>query len=280
MVEFWKFQGCGNDFLIIEEKDGVNYEKLSKCICDRHYGIGADGMILVRQDPLSMRIFNQDGSEATMCGNGIRCFVCYCRNILNRKEDEFLIHTKAGSFCGKVLDESASDIEIDMGTPSFTMEQTGLLNEIPVINYPFYMHFHVYMITTMFLSTIHTVLFVADADDRKWQHIGRQMHQHPFFTKKTNVNFVEIVNDHAIKVRTYEKGVGMTLACGSGACASAYCAHMLHFCKDQMEVYLKNSLLHIQIKEDHVLMRGPAKYIGKGSCLEREETAYGCTGSD
>lgn len=277
MIEFWKFQGCGNDFLIMEEKDDIDYDILSEHICDRHYGIGADGIILVRQDPLSMRIFNQDGSEATMCGNGIRCFVRFCYEILNMQEREFLIHTKAGSFCGRVLDESASDIEIDMGTPSFTMEHTGLVNELPVINYPFYMHFHVYMITTMFFGTIHTVLFVADADDGKWQHVGRQMHQHPFFRKKTNVNFVEIVNDHAIKVRTYEKGVGMTLACGSGACASAYCAYMLHFCKDQMEVYLKSSMLHIQIKEDRVLMRGPAKYIGKGIYLDKEETANGST---
>lgn len=261
-IVFWKYHGCGNDFIIIERNEEIDYHDFAYHICDRHFGIGADGLLVFLSNPLGMRIFNRDGSEATMCGNGIRCFVKYIKDIQKIIQEEYDIQTLAGNIHVQTIQQDL--MEVDMGEPDFTMTQTGIAKEDPIINYPFYMHFHIYMITTMFLGTIHTVLFVHDVNDRKWEEVGEHMHKHAFFKQQTNVNFVEIVNEHAIKVRTYEKGVGMTLACGSGACAAVYCAVMFGFCKKQVEVYLPAGLLHMQIQDNHVLMKGPAQYIGKG----------------
>lgn len=274
--EFWKYHGCGNDFLILEEQNGIDYRELAIKICDRHLGIGADGILLAKYNPLSMRIINSDGSEAAMCGNGIRCFLRFCIEQKHFIQKNYEVMTKAGMMYAKDIIMHPFHVTIDMGIPDFQVERSNLASNVQVIDYPFYMHFHIYMITTMFLGTIHTVIFVSDVHDETWVSVGFKMHQHPFFRSQTNVNFVEVVDSKTIKVRTYEKGVGMTLACGSGACASAYCAFQQGFCDATLKVELPKGILNMSIVDDHVLMSGGAQYIGKGMYMLEEEMSYGC----
>lgn len=270
--EFWKYHGYGNDFLLIEAQEATNYGELAKKICDRHFGIGADGLLVIGYEPLEMRIFNCDGSEATMCGNGIRCFIRFCYEIKQMKQKNIEVKTKAGQMHATLKTMDPFVIRIDMGTPNFSVEKNHLASSVPIIDYPFYMHFHIYMITTLFLGTIHTIVFVNDVNDPKWIKIGHSMHQHPFFRHQTNVNFVEVVDRNTMQVRTYEKGVGMTYACGTGASASAYCAYQQGLCENIIDVVLPKGKLCVEIQEDHVLMSGEAEYIGKGTyCFKEEE---------
>lgn len=266
-IEFWKYQGCGNDFLIMKEYEDIDYCSLAKKMCERHFGIGADGLLLVKKNPLSMRIINSDGTEATMCGNGIRCFIKFCKEQLLLQEKDYCIKTKAGLMYGKIADNKDSWVQINMGKPSFHHDKTGVKNQIEIRNYSFYMNFHIYIITTLFIGTIHTVIIVSDIDEKRCLKIGHQLHKQPFFTNQTNVNFVEIIDRDTIKVRTYEKGAGLTLACGTGACAAAYCAYQDGLCNSCMKVLLAKGELNIEIAGQSVLMSGPAKYIGKGRYL-------------
>lgn len=270
-ILFWKYQGSGNDFIIIDDINNVDEFELSRIICDRNFGFGGDGLIIYKNNPLTMRIINRDGSEATMCGNGIRCFIRFCVEQKKLIPLVYQVQTKAGNIEGKVINHENFAIQINMGEPSFDQSLTGVLSPSYVQMYSFYMHFHIYIITTLFIGTIHTVLFVSNVDEKRWDKVGYELHKHPFFSKQTNVNFVEVVDNHTIKVRTYEKGVGFTLACGTGACASAYCAFQQGFCLEKIDVLLARDVLTIEIIDNHVLMSGSAQYIGKGIYHYKED---------
>lgn len=257
-IPFSKYHGCGNDFVLVREADviGPDASALAVAMCDRHCGVGADGLIVVRTDPLEMIYYNQDGSRAPMCGNGIRCFSLFCKDDGIVETDRFDVVTLAGT---KTVDALPNGrFRVDMQKPQFEIALCGIeapIWDVEVLGLRLY---------TLFMSTIHTVVFVEDAF-MDIESIGRALCEHPLFHAQTNVNFVQIVDDKTIKVQTYERGCGVTLACGTGVCASAYVAHREKGCAPSLHVLMKKGALDIQIlADDTIVMQGPAKKIAKG----------------
>lgn len=267
-IAFSKYHGCGNDFILVNETSfplSILSDLIPK-ICDRHTGVGADGLILVKSDPLEMIYYNQDGSRAPMCGNGIRCFSKYCidKGIVHR--DCFPVKTLAGI---KVIrKQNDSLFEVDMGQPDRNdLSLVGTKHKIWGLPYQtkWNEEFHLY---TLFHSTIHTVVFVDDLDGIDMARIGKEICEDPMFGKQTNVNFVQVMDPHHIRMQTYERGCGITLACGTGACAAVTCAHDLGKCESTVTVSLPKGELEIKIDDqDHVKMTGPAKCIAKGEYI-------------
>lgn len=257
-LPFTKYHGCGNDFIIVDSSwlPDLDHSKLIPAICDRHTGIGADGFIVVEHDPLEMVYYNQDGSRAPMCGNGIRCFSKFCLDEQIVTEQEFDVETLAGTKKIKALDPA--HFLVDMQKPLFDLALCSLNQPIWGLEYKGY------ILYTFFMSTVHTVVFIEDAfmDISK---IGEELCNDPLFPEKTNVNFVTILDSNTIQVQTYERGCGVTLACGTGVCASAYVAYKEKGCASSIHVCMKKGALDIEIlTDDTILMSGPAALIAKG----------------
>lgn len=266
---FIKMQGIGNDFILINnlEKNMIyDYNKLSKYLCDRHFGIGADGVIFVEKSDVAefkMRIFNSDGSEAEMCGNGIRCFAKYL--YLNKLIDkyEFNIETLAGIKKVKLILEGkkVSKIRVNMGKPCFEFSKIPVYsdeNEYLEIN-----NKKLYPIS---MGNPHCVCFVNNLENINIEEEGRKIENYKYFPNKTNVEFVEIISEKEIKVRVWERGVGETLACGTGACASAVISNKIKNLNNKIVVRLKGGNLSIEydLKNDLVYLEGEAEEIYSG----------------
>ncbi len=260
-----KYHGAGNDFIMLD------YERFAALddpidfivkVCDRHTGIGADGLIAVKKDPLEMVYYNQDGSRAPMCGNGIRCFARYCYDHGFDLPDPFPVQTLAGEKVISILNPDPFQVRVDMDTPLWDPALIGTDQKIWA--YPLEIDGKTYTLYSFFMSTVHTVIFCDDALG-DIEEVGRKICHHPLFKEQTNVNFVTVVDDTHLQVQTYERGCGVTLACGTGVCASAYTAHALNKTKEKMSVELKKAGLEIEIAEnDHVFMTGPARKIIEG----------------
>lgn len=263
-----KYHGCGNDFIIVRYEDvkDLDISAFSSQVCDRHTGIGGDGCIIVKQNPLEMMIYNCDGSYAPMCGNGIRCFAKYCMD----EGIETAMHYPVVSGAGVKMVHRLSDepflVQIDMGKPDYHPDKIHVHPDITsMMGYPLTIEDKTYTLYSFFMSTIHTVIFTQDANASDNETIGRAICHHPLFQEQTNVNFVEIVENHTIRIQTYERGVGMTLACGSGACASALMAHKIKGLANDITVELRKGKLRIEIdEEENVKMSGPACRTLKG----------------
>lgn len=270
MIKFSKYHGCGNNFIIVDYKDvlHLDFEKLAHHVCDVHVGIGADGLIIVKQDPLEMIIYNQDGTRAPMCGNGIRCFAYYLneKGIVN--EERFQVKTLAGTMLVEVKKGHNFKVKVNMGKPSFDLEKLNLgqyvfdIKEYELDGYP---------LGTLFMGTIHTVMFVDSLDSMDIEKIGKYICNHEMFKEKTNVNFVEIMGESNIRVITYERGVGITKACGTGCCASVVLANDFGKVADVVNVHLQLGKLKISYNGEDVYMEGPAEKIAEGMCTTYEE---------
>ena len=268
MIPVTKYHGCGNDFIITDWEllKHKNIEDFVKHVCDRHTGIGADGCILVKQKPLEMVFYNADGSRAPMCGNGIRCFAKYCYDEGIETAEEYDVETLAGSKHVTRVSLKPFQVRIDMGTWDDDPKsiQVDTLKE-PVMGYELCIGDKSIPVYSFFMSTVHTVVFVSDAFAFDYNDIGHAICHHPLYREQTNVNFVQIVDAHTLQMVTYERGVGMTLACGTGACAAARIAHEKKGCAANLKIILKRGELHIDIDDQqHVHMFGPAERILKG----------------
>lgn len=268
IIPFEKYHGLGNDFILCEYEpfkdwDAENLEKLIVSICNRHTGIGADGFILVKRDPVEMIYYNQDGSRASMCGNGLRCFTLYLYQHDGAKD--WKVNTLAGLKEGHVLDHSGDLIRVDLAKPLFDVESLALATDELPWKFPLEIDGQVYEIWCIFMNTIHTVLFVEDLDSVDVETLGKKICHHPLFKEQTNVNFVEITGDHSFKARTYERGCGPTLACGTGMAASAVISKVVKGLPSPMNASLELGNLEISVAEDNnVCLTGPAKRIAKG----------------
>ncbi len=264
-VPVCKYHGAGNDFIMLDYQifaslaDPLDF--IVK-VCDRHTGIGADGLIAVKTDPLEMVYYNQDGSRAPMCGNGIRCFARYCYDHGFDLPNPYPVQTLAGEKIITVLNTDPFQVQVDMGTPKWEPELIG--TDEKIWGYPLEIDGQTYTIYSFFMSTVHTVLFCDDALG-DIEEVGKKICHHPLFKEQTNVNFVEVQDAGHLKVQTYERGCGVTLACGTGVCASAYAAHALGQANAHTAVQLKKANLEIEIgADDHVFMTGPAQKIIEG----------------
>ena len=263
-IHFIKMQGIGNDFVVIDaikhDVSGIDMAGFSKKACDRNFGIGADGVILVlpsEKANFKMRIFNSDGSEPEMCGNGIRCFTRYIWENSEEKKDVISVETIAGIMVPAVMVENGEflGVEVDMGVP----KQEALNEPLNIENMSF-------KINKISMGNPHCVIFVDDLDAVELSQIGPIIENLPQFPKRTNVEFAKVINKNEIELKVWERGAGITLACGTGACATVVAAILNKLTDKKITVHLPGGDLEIEWEIDgHVVMRGPAEKVFEGN---------------
>ena len=281
-IEFAKMEGLGNDFIILDDRKGniehhENYPALAKRLCSRHFGIGADGIILILDSmdhDIKYRIYNSDGSQAQMCGNGMRCFAKYLYENKIISQTKMRVDTKAGTIIPEVILNELSDykdqvqsIRVDMGEPVLSCRDIPF--ESPnekAIEECLIVEDKEYLITAVFMGNPHAVLFVDDVEKIDIEKIGRLIETHKRFPEKTNVEFIEVVNKKELKMKVWERGAGRTLACGTGACAALVAANLTGRASDSAIVHLDGGDLdiHWDKETNHIFKTGPATLVFEG----------------
>ena len=274
-MQFWKMHGLGNDFIIIDNRDGKISEAeapgLARTLCERHLSIGADGLLLLSNSEIAdarMRTFNADRSEAEMCGNGVRCFVKYLyeNDIVTKKE--LSVETLAGlkNVWLAVQNEAVEAVKVDMGTPEWERSKIPMLGQGTCINQDLRVDEDNYKVTCLSMGNPHCVIFVENVEEFPVENVGPLVENHEAFPKRTNVEFVHVLSKNEVKVRVWERGCGETMACGTGACASTVAANRLGKAGDRVKVHLRGGDLQIEIGE-RVFMTGPAEKVFAGKML-------------
>jgi diaminopimelate epimerase len=270
-MHFTKVHGLGNDFILLDgRKETMDYNKLAVRLCHRQTGIGADGLLILLESKtaeLRMRIVNADGSEAEMCGNGIRCFAKYAfeRGIVNKTE--FSVETLAGVMRPKltVKDGIVTGVTVDMGEPFLQCEEIPVVGTGTCIDRELAAGGETLHYTSVLVGVPHTVIYVDDPTDKKWMNMGWDIEHASVFPKRTNVDFAHVVDDHTVILRTFERGCGPTLACGTGACGTAVASALNKKTGRSVDVKIELGTLHIDWAEDnHVYMTGPAEIVFEG----------------
>ncbi|KAG2630071.1 diaminopimelate epimerase, chloroplastic-like isoform X1 [Panicum virgatum] len=283
-LHFVKYQGLGNDFIMVDNRDSsvpkVTPEEAAK-LCDRNFGIGADGVIFVMPGSngadYTMRIFNSDGSEPEMCGNGVRCFARFIAELENLQgTHSFTIHTGAGLIIPEI--QSDGQVKVDMGEPILsgpdiptklqaTKNKAVVQAELDVEGRPWH-------VTCVSMGNPHCVTFgakdleqVLQVDNLKLSEIGPKFEHHEMFPARTNTEYVQVLSHSHLKMRVWERGAGATLACGTGACAVVVAAVLEGRAERKCVVDLPGGPLKIEWREDdnHVYMTGPAEAVFYGS---------------
>ncbi len=282
-IDFVKMHGTGNDFIMLNKLDEniSNPQEMAIKLCNRHTGIGGDGLIFIlaaenKSNDYKMRIFNSDGSEAEMCGNGIRCFAHYLlsENITSKKQ--LKIETKAGLIKPEIIktEGSSSLVRVNMGNPQFKADKIPALinNNLEYINnYKLNIDNNIFKINCVSMGNPHTIIFTNNIKDINLTKWGKKIENHPMFPEKTNVEFVEIYDKSRIKVRVWERGAGITLACGTGACATVAAGVRNNILDKRVTVHLPGGDLFIDWSGDNIYMTGPARSIFKGKTVQQED---------
>ncbi len=274
-LSFVKYQGLGNDFILVDNRHQteplITPEQAAQ-LCDRHFGIGADGVIFAlpgqNGTDFTMRIYNSDGSEPEMCGNGIRCMARFLADLEgDQAKAIYTIHTLAGLITPKL--EADGQITVDMGKPRLTP------SEIPttltgggdkVIAQPLEVAGKTWSVTAVSMGNPHCITFVDSVDAIDLEKIGPQFETHPVFTAKTNTEFIEVVRRDYLKMRVWERGAGITLACGTGACASLVAAVLNGLSDRKATIELPGGPLVIEwAADDRIFMTGPAQLVFAGA---------------
>ena len=276
-MKFTKWQGTGNDFVIVNgfEETIVDYSSKAIEVCDRHYGIGADGLIMVLPSSIAdfqMRIINSDGSEPEMCGNGIRCFARYVYESGLTNKTELCVETLAGIIRPTLLVENdrVGSVCVDMGEPRLQRGEiptTGNSTET-VINELLTVGDCTHRITCVSMGNPHCVIFTENVDSMDLPAFGKPIEEHSFFPRKTNVEFVQVMDRRNLRMRVWERGAGVTLACGTGTCATVVAAVLNNITDRKVKVRLDGGELLVEWREDnHVYMTGPAVEVFRGEYL-------------
>ncbi|MGE7271568.1 diaminopimelate epimerase [Brevibacillus panacihumi] len=277
-MKFTKMHGLGNDYVYVncfeEDVSRVDLPELARRVSDRHFGIGGDGLILIlpsERADFRMRVFNNDGSEAKNCGNGLRCVSKYVFDHGLTQETRFTVETLGGIMAPVVsvgTDGKVDQVSIDMGEPRFersAIPMTGIPEEraveevIDVVDASFTM-------TAVSMGNPHAVLFVDEVRDEDVRLYGPQVEFHEWFPERTNVEFIQVLNRQEIEFRVWERGTGVTLACGTGACAAAVAACLRGKTDREVTVHLAGGDLFIEWREsdNRVIMTGPAEEVFSG----------------
>ncbi len=248
-MKFEKYHGLGNDFLITEDESIIGNSNLISSICNRYTGIGADGLIVVKKQPLEMVFYNQDGTRGEMCGNGIRCFTYYCFNNNLLVSNEFDCHTLDGIKHLEIKSYSPFIVKVKMG---------NTIDKLEYFNIEF--NGKEYIVYSLNFGVPHVVIY---ADEGITEELGSYISNHKYFPNKTNVNFVKIIDNENINITTYERGVGFTKACGTGSCSSVIVSKKLGFVCNNVNVHQALGKLMITIIENDIYMEGPSVKIGE-----------------
>ncbi len=273
-MHFYKYHGLGNDFVLTLDPDGTVTASPERAvrICNRHTGIGADGWMLIRSSQsceLQMFLYNSDGSVAEMCGNGLRCFAKFVYDHGIVKKETFTVETLAGVVEVTVKAENGEAVLVtaNIGKPSFERAQIPMVGEGACCRETVCLQGREFLLSACLMGVPHAVVFgrdFTDADVLRW---GPELETHPMFLRKANINFANILDDHTVEVRTWERGCGRTLACGTGSCATAVLCHQAGFTGREVEIRLQEGSLFIEVTDSGVLMTGPA------ACSFEGETA-------
>lgn len=279
-LHFAKLEGSGNDFLIIEESLGAEQpdSRFVKRICDRHLGIGADGLVLYSrllpgEAHFSMRLFNADGSEAEISGNGMRCLAAHIFHRRLHSATELLVQTRAGIKRVHAVGASGADFsfEVEMGLPILDPEKIPFrLNPPPgsLNGCKLQVGEELYSVTVTSMGNPHCSIFLNSFESFDWKRIGSQIEVHPAFPERTNVEFIKIVNPGNIEVLFWERGVGPTLSSGTGACAAMVASVLNGFVARKVRVATQGGDLEIEWRPDGLLkLVGPARMICEGEYL-------------
>ncbi len=274
-LHFTKMHGTGNDYVYINlfEEKVEDPGALSVRISDRHFGIGSDGLILIapsEEADCRMIMYNADGSEGEMCGNGIRCVAKYAYEHGIAKDTHMTIETKSGI---KTLELTVEDgivtyVQVNMGRAILKPE------EIPVaakgdtfVSKPIVVDGREYLATCVSMGNPHCVIFMSGIDELDLEKIGPKFENHELFPNRINTEFVEVLNEHTIKMRVWERGSGETISCGTGTCASTVAAVLNGHCKqgEEIEIQIRGGKLYdTYLENGEVLMKGPATTVFEG----------------
>ncbi len=274
MIKFTKMQGLGNDYVYMDaiHQKIENESSLAQFVSNRHFGIGSDGLILICKSDIAdfkMRMFNSDGSEAEMCGNGIRCVGKFVYDKGLTDKTTVTIETLAGI---KTLELNTKDgkvetVKVDMGEPILNPKEIPVISdEEPVKNLMLEAEERKFKFTCVSMGNPHAITEVEDTDKFDVEKYGKVLEVDKAFPNKTNVEFIQIVDKNHVKMRVWERGAGETLACGTGACATAVACYLNGKTDKNVEVELLGGKLYIEWNEEnnHIYMTGPAVTVFEG----------------
>jgi len=271
-MRFWKMHGLGNDYVVIDNRiQEISDDKVSRLaerLCERRFSVGADGLLLVYNSSVAdvkMRIFNSDGSEAEMCGNGIRCFAKYCYENGIVKKDEYLVETLAGikHIWLTLNGTEVTSVKVDMGAPNWQRISLPMIGEGTCINQSLEVNSELYKVTCLSMGNPHCITFVENVDLFPVYAVGPLIENHSAFPKRTNVGFAQVVNNSELNVRVWERGCGETLACGTGACAAVAAANKLGSVDSKVTVHVLGGDLQVEVG-DTILLSGTAEKVFEG----------------
>ena len=274
-MKFTKMQGIGNDYVYVNcfEETVKDPAAVARYVSDRHFGIGSDGLILIKPSDIAdceMDMYNLDGSQGAMCGNGIRCVAKYVYDYGIVKKENISVSTKSGI---KYLDLTVRDgkvalVRVNMGSPVLTASQIPVVSSTEeMINAPLKVNGETYYITAVSMGNPHAIVYMTDVDHLDIGEIGPYFENHMAFPDRVNTEFVEVLDDHTLKMRVWERGSGETLACGTGACAAVAAAVLNGHCKRGEEITVKlkcGNLMITYAENSHIYMRGAAEKVYDG----------------
>ncbi|MGE5675068.1 MAG: diaminopimelate epimerase [Mycobacterium leprae] len=284
MVRFTKMEGLGNDYIYVnnmaEQIPEERLPALAIAVSERHFGVGADGLIVILPPKTAghdfrFRMFNADGSEGEMCGNGMRCFARYCYDRKLTQKTQLRVETLAGTIVPEIMpgpDGQVTGVRVDMGEPRLKrslIPMTGAEAE-RVLDESLTVAGHTYQISAVSMGNPHVMIYVDDVESVDLAGIGPQIEHHPLFPRRTNVHFVQAISRSELKMRTWERGSGITLACGTGASAVLVATNLLGRCDREALIHLPGGDLRIKWDEasNHVFKTGPATFVCDGQFLK------------
>lgn len=276
-MKFTKMHGCGNDYVYVNcfEETVENPAEVARFVSDRHFGIGSDGLILIcpsDQADFRMRMYNLDGSEGKMCGNGVRCIAKYVYDHHLTDKTRISLETLGGI---KYLDLNIQDgkvetVKVDMGEPILKPAEIPVdIEGDTVINKPVDVGGLIWHMTCISMGNPHAIVFVDDTKSLDLEKIGPAFEKHPIFPEQVNTEFVRVIDRHTVDMRVWERGSGETFACGTGACATAMACILNGKTDDEVLVHLVGGDLLIQYDREtnHIFMTGPATEVFSGEII-------------
>ncbi len=266
--------GLGNDYVVIDNRTQTLSESklggIAKTLCDRRFGVGADGLLLVfpsQSADVKMRIFNADGSEAEMCGNGIRCFAKYCYENGIVDNSVFSVETLAGikQVWLTIQGSEVQLVRVNMGMPNWNRSSLPMLGEGTCVNEDLQVDHENYKVTCLSMGNPHCVIFVDNVSEYPVEYVGPLIENHKAFPNRTNAGFAQVISKNEMNVRVWERGCGETLACGTGTCAAVAAANRLGLVAAKVTVHVLGGDLQVEVTSEGLFLSGAAKKVYQGT---------------
>jgi diaminopimelate epimerase len=266
MIYFMKMQGLGNDFIVIDNIEGnicLSIEEIRQ-LSDRHFGIGFDQLLMVESATtkgVDFRyvIFNADGSEVSQCGNGARCFALYLQKKDLTKKNTITVETKSGKLVLTINQDNS--VRVEMGEPNFVPSEIPFITQSQAIEYSL----EGQKVGVLSIENPHAVIILKDIDTEDIKAIATRLQNSDYFPEGVNVGFMQILDRNEINLRVIERGVGETLACGSGACAAVVHGIQLGLLEDKVKAHLKGGDAFVEYNGDTVYLSGPGEFVYEGA---------------